>query len=276
MKRAALAMTLVLAAGACAPIPPARESPFHPSDAALAVTRVVHGSFVLELDGTRMAVDPWFHSGVLTRQREPLGLTPGTLPQLAAVLVTADVPDHFDARALRDLALHVPRAIAPPALRERLLDLGFQEVTGLAWWQPTTLDGLTITAVPTAGGPAANGYVVTSRDAQLYLAGPTTRFAGLVDIAVAFPELDVAILPIGGRRVLGVPHEMNPEQAADAAVTLGARRVIPSDYGARSRSPFTWYAGSPLDRFRTAMAACSLADRVIVLEPGESWHYAKP
>jgi L-ascorbate metabolism protein UlaG (beta-lactamase superfamily) len=275
MRRAGLAIALVLAAAACAPIPPARDTGFHPSDAVLGVTRVVHGSFVLELAGTRLGVDPWFHSGVLTRQREPLGLTPASLPQLAAVLVTADTPDHFDARALRDLAPRVPRAIAPPELRERMLGLGFQEVTGLAWWQPTTLDDLTITAVPTAAG-GANGYVVASGDARLYLAGPTTAFPGLVDIAVAFPQLDVAILPIGGRRVLGVLHEMTPEQAAEAAVTLGASRVVPSDYGARSRSPFTWYGGDPLQRFRAAMAARGLADRVLVLEPGESWHYAKP
>lgn len=273
--RAALAAALLVVCGACAPIPLARESAFHPSDAALGVTRVVHGTFVLELGGTRLLVDPWFHSGMLTRQREPLGLTPGTLPQLAAVLLTGDAPDRFDSRALQALAATVPRAIAPPTLRERLLGLGFRDVTGLAWWEPTTVDGLTITAVPAGGGPAGDGYVVVSREARLYVAGATTAFPGLVDIAVAFPRLDVAILPIGGRRVLGMLHEMTPEQAAEAAVTLDAGRVIPSGYGARSRSPFTWYTGGPLDRFRAAMAAKGLADRVLVLEPGESWHYAK-
>jgi L-ascorbate metabolism protein UlaG (beta-lactamase superfamily) len=274
--RAALAAALLVVCGACAPIPLARESAFHPSDAALGVTRVVHGTFVLELGGTRLLVDPWFHSGMLTRQGEPLGLTPGTLPQLAAVLLTGDAPDRFDSRALQALAATVPRAIAPPTLRERLLGLGFRDVTGLAWWEPTTVDGLTITAVPAGGGPTGDGYVVVSREAHLYVAGATTAFPGLVDIAVAFPRLDVAILPIGGRRVLGMLHEMTPEQAAEAAVTLDAARVIPSGYGARSRSPFTWYTGDPLDRFRAAMAAKGLADRVLVLEPGESWHYAKP
>jgi L-ascorbate metabolism protein UlaG (beta-lactamase superfamily) len=274
--RAALAALLLVACGACAPIPLASESAFHPSDAALGVTRVVHGTFVLELDNRRLLVDPWFHSGLFTRQREPLGLTPATLPRLAAVLLTGDVPDRLDPHALRDLAATVPRAIAPPSLRERLLDLGLREVTGLAWWEPTAVDGLTITAVPAGGGPTTNGYVVVSPAARVYIAGPTPPFPGLVDIAVAFPRLDVAILPIGGRRVFGILHEMTPEQAAEAAATLDAARVVPSGYGARSRSPFTWYGGSPLDRFRTAMAGKGLAERVLVLEPGESWHYAKP
>lgn len=275
-RRTILAAAAVLACAGCAPIPLARETTFHPSDAALAVTRVVHGTLVLELDGTRLLSDPWFHSGFFTRQGEALGLTPATLPKLAAILVTSDTPDHFDPRALSELAPNVPRAIAPPALRQRLLALGFQDVTGLAWWEPTTVDGLTITAVPSGNGPTANGYVVVSRESRLYLAGPTTAFPGLVDIAVAFPRLDVAVLPIGGRRQFGVLQEMTPEQAADAARTLNPARVIPSGYGARSRSPLTWYGGDALTRFRNAMATKGLAERVLVLETGESWHYAKP
>src|SRR5262249_44493583 len=216
------AAALLVACAACAPIPLASESAFHPSDAALGITRVVHGTFVLELDVTRLLVDPWFHSGIFTRQAEPLGLVPATLPRLAALLVTGDFPEHLDPHALHDLAAPGPRAIGPPSLRGRLLALGSRDAPGLAWGEPTTVDGLTITAVPAGGGATTNGYVVASRAARVYLAGPTTAFPGLVDIAVAFPRVDVAILPIGGRRVLGVLHEMTPEQAADAAATLDA------------------------------------------------------
>jgi L-ascorbate metabolism protein UlaG (beta-lactamase superfamily) len=275
----ALAVLVVALAGGflagCSPVPLARHSSFHPSDADLGVTRVVHGTFVLELHATRLLVDPWFHSGVLTSQGEPLGLMPGALPTVAAVLVTGDTVGHFDAAALRDLTATVPRAIAPPALRERLVGLGFHEVTGLAWWEHADVDGVSVTAVP-ASDLRANGYVLVSQDARLYVAGPTGPFEGLVDIAVAFPHLDVAILPIGGRRVFGSLREMTPEQAATAAATLGAARVVPSDYGARSRSPWVWYAGDSLERFRKAMSEHGLADHVLVLETGESWHYAKP
>jgi L-ascorbate metabolism protein UlaG (beta-lactamase superfamily) len=261
--------------GACSPLPLPRQSNFHPSDADLAVTRIVHGSFVLELHETRLLLDPWFHASLLTSQDEPLGLMPAALPASATVLVTGDAADHFDGAALRDLAATVPRAIAPPALRERLLGLGFHEVTGLAWWEHTDVDGVTVTAVP-ASEARANGYVLVSHDVRAYVAGPTGAFEGMVDIAVAFPHLDVAILPIGGRRLFGALREMTPEQAAAAAATLGAARVVPSDYGAQSRAPWVWYAGDALERFRHAMTEKGLADRVLVLETGESWHLTKP
>ena len=47
---------------------------------------------ILALGGTRVLVDPWFHSGVVTRQREPLGLTPDGLPPLADE-ATSGVPE---------------------------------------------------------------------------------------------------------------------------------------------------------------------------------------
>jgi L-ascorbate metabolism protein UlaG (beta-lactamase superfamily) len=276
VRRARYALALVALLGACAPIPLPRQSTFHPSDVDLAVTRIVHESFVLELHGTRLLVDPWFHSTWVTRQHEPLGLTPATLPQVAAVLLTGDDVTRFDPDALHDLAGTTPRAVVPPALRERVLGLGFRDVTGLAWWEKTDVDGVTITAVPTSAGPRENGYVVVSHDARLYLAGDTRPFGDLVDVATAFPHLDVAVLPIGGRRHFGMAQQMTPEQAADAAALLKPARAIPSGYGATSGSPFVSFPDDPVGAFRKAMEQKGLGNRVLVLEPGESWHYAKP
>jgi len=269
------ALVLALLA-ACTTIPLPRESTFHPSDADLAVTRIIHGSFVLELHGTRLLVDPWFHSSLLTRQREALGLTPATLPKLNAVLLTGDDVTRFDPAALHDLAAGTPRAVVPPALRERILALGFHDVTGLAWWERTDVDGVTITAVPTSAGPRENGYVLVSQAARLYVAGDTKPFADLVDVATAFPNLDVAILPIGGRRRFGFARQMTPEQAADAAALLKPARVIPSSFGATSSSPFVSFPADPVGDFRKAMERKGLGARLLILEPGESWHYTKP
>src|SRR5262249_15034533 len=161
------ALVLALLA-ACTTIPLPRESTFHPSDADLAVPRITHGSFALELHGTRLLVAPWFHSSLLTRRREPLGLPPATLPKLNAVLLAGGGVPGCDPPALPHGAPGPPRGVVPPALRERILALGFHDVTGLAWWERTDVDGVTITAVPTSAGPRENGYVLVSQAARLY------------------------------------------------------------------------------------------------------------
>ena len=222
--------------------------------------------------GTRFVVDPWFHSGLVRRQAEPLGLRPEALPAAAAVVLTQRSAEHFDAEALARLARTVPRAVAPAPLCDALLALGFVDVRGLAPWQQAAVEDATLTAVPSSGGEAQLGFVVASGDVRVYLAGDTQPFAGLQAIADAFPDLDVAFLPIGGRRILGVRRDMGPEQAAEAAAVLRPAVVIPTHYGTQGLAPFLWHARTPVARFRAALAERGLAERLVALQPGESWH----
>jgi L-ascorbate metabolism protein UlaG (beta-lactamase superfamily) len=267
-------MAALVALAGCAAVPVPRRATFHGSDADLGVTRIVHGSLIVEMRGARFLVDPWFYSGLVRRQREPLGLTPESLPSVAAVLLTHAHPDHFDARALRDLAATVPQAVARPELTARLRELGFREVVPLDWWEQTTIADVTITAVPARHAEPENGYVLDAGGVQAYLAGDTRFFPELVDVATRFPALAVALLPVGGERLLGFPREMGPDEAAEAAELLGAKRVIPSGYGERGAFPLLWHAGRPVERFVEACGKRGIApERIVVLEPGQSWHY---
>jgi L-ascorbate metabolism protein UlaG (beta-lactamase superfamily) len=108
----------------------------------------------------------------------------------------------------------------------------------------------------------------------VYFAGDTRPFSDMVDVQTAFPTLNVAILPIGGRRRLGMAQQMTAAQAADAAALLKPARVVPCSFGATSGSPLLSFPDDPVAEFRKAMEQKGLADRLLVLEPGESWHYA--
>lgn len=275
-RRTVLLVALAVAAG-CSAVPLPRRSPYHPADADLSVTRIVHASLVVELRGTRVLVDPWFYSGFVMRQREPMGLTPPDLPGVAAVLLTHEHGGHTDEAALRQLAPSVPEVIAPARLADRLRELGFQRVTPLAWWETTTIGDVRITAVPAAHSVPENGYVLEGDGVSAYLAGDTRKFDELTEVAARFPHLDIALLPVGGERLLGLPRTMGPAEAAAAAATLGAQRVMPIAYGKQGGFPLRWFARKPLPRF---VAACRDegigAERVILLEPGESWHYYRP
>jgi hypothetical protein len=50
--------------------------------------------------------------------------------------------------------------------------------------------------------------------------------------------------------------------------------VIPITYGAASGFPFVSYSSDPIAQFREETKTDGLSpERVVVLEPGESWHY---
>ena len=275
--RTLLAVALAAAlAAACAPLPVSRRSSYHPSDADLTVTRIVHASVILELGRTRLLVDPWFHSGFLVRQREPLGMTPEGLPSLAAVLITHPHADRFDPRALRTLAATVPKAIARPELHARLVELGFARVTDLGWWDTASVGGVQVTAVPARHGVPENGYVLEGGGVRVYVAGDTRDFPELVDVRTRFPDLDAALLTVGGMRLFGFRRETGPEEAARIGARVDARRLIPVAYGESGGFPVRWFARRPVDRFIEACAENGIErSRVVVLQPGESWHYYK-
>jgi L-ascorbate metabolism protein UlaG (beta-lactamase superfamily) len=268
---ATLAVALVLG---CTPVPVPRRSSYHASDADLGVTRIAHGSVILELRGTRVLVDPWFHSGLIVRQAEPLGLLPDGLPAAAAVLITHRHGDRFDADALRPLAATVTTAVAPRELHASLEKLGFRDVVELGWWDRAEVAGLAITAVPARHSVPENGYVIEANGVQVYVAGDTRWFPELVDVATRFPHLDAALLPVGGERLLGFRREMDPGDAARAAALLDPRRIVPIGYGKRGAFPFVWHARHPTERFIEECGKRGISrERIVVLEPGESWHY---
>lgn len=271
MRRALLGLLAVVAT-ACSSIPQPRLSAYHGSDADLGVTRVVHGTVIVEMRGTRLLVDPWFHSGLTLRQREALGIMPDALPTFGAVLLTDDDGDHFDDDIMTTLAASIPRAVVPPSLRDRAAGVGFTEVVMLRPWERATVDDVTITAVPTRSGASETGYVLERGGVRAFVAPARTNPGALVDIATAFPAVDVALLPIGGRRVMGVLREMDPEQATQATVTLKPKKVIPIGYGAEGVPPFVWYPSDVVTTFTADLASRKLKDRLIVLQPGESWH----
>jgi len=263
---------LALAVGvvACAPTPPPRPGQYHASDADLAVTRLGHAGLVLEIAGRHFLLDPWLHDGLFVRQRESLGLHPDHFPAASAVLLTDDEATRVDPAALEQLARTVPHALAPPALAARLAERGFRDVVALGWWQEATIDGVRITAVPARG----DGFVFRAADVTLYVAGEGGDVAAAAEIRRAVGPIDVALVPIGGRRTFGVRTETDPEQGAAIAATLGARRVIPIAYGAVGTFPFVTFARDPVGRFRAAAEQAGIPPAAIVpLESGESWHY---
>jgi L-ascorbate metabolism protein UlaG (beta-lactamase superfamily) len=267
----------MLLAAACSALPAPRRASYHAADADLSVTRIAHGGVILDLAGTRLAVDPWLNSGFVIRQGEALGLLPDALPSFAAVLITHRHADHFDERALARLAATVSLAVARPELHARLSALGFRQVVDLDWWDRTSIGGVTVTAVPARHAVPENGYVLESERAQVYVAGDTRFFPELVDVATRFPHLDVALLPVGGERYLGFAREMGPADAARAAELLGPpARIIPIGYGKRGGFPLRWFASRPTERFVEECKKRGIeAKRIVVLEPGESWHYYK-
>lgn len=229
-------------------------------DTAATLSFVGTATTLLRLGGFAVLTDPnflhqgqwsYFGQGLFSRRRTEPALQLADLPPLTAVLLSHLHGDHFDRVARRELDRDVPILTTRHAAR-KLARGGFRETAGLATWDTETFtDGdasLSVTAVParhTAGPldlllPRVMGSVLEYRKApgatplHVYVTGDTVMHDDLALIRDRFPAIDLAVVHLGGTRVLGVLLSMDHVQGADLLELLRPAAAVPvhyDDYG---------------------------------------------
>jgi L-ascorbate metabolism protein UlaG (beta-lactamase superfamily) len=190
-------------------------------------------------------IDPVFarHAGTLYPRYGKPGLTARELPEVAAVLLTHNHYDHLDGGALRAVDSELP-VVAPMGIGRWLRRRRRRVVHELEWWQSFSLDGLSVTLVPSCHWSRRGvfdtnralwgGYVIEAEGRSIYHAGDSAYFDGFGEIGGRFPDLSAALLPIGAYEPAWFMehYHMNPEQAGQAFLELGARTLVPMHWGA--------------------------------------------
>jgi len=204
----------------------------------LRLTWLGHASWLVQGAGTSVLIDPALgpRISIITRNAGP-GLRVDQLPRIDASLVTHNHYDHLDLPTLHAVGAPVVTGLGT---RPTLKGL---PCTELAWWDRMNVGGLTVSFVPgqhwsrrglgDINEALWGGFVVETADARVYHAGDTAYFSGFQDIGRRFPGLDAALLPIGAydpEWFMRSQH-MNPGDATQAFLDLGARLLVPMHWG---------------------------------------------
>ena len=249
-----------------------------------------NATVLLRLGGFTILTDPNFiHRGeeiplgyglTTTRLTDP-ALEIDDLPPLDLVILSHWHADHFDRVAEERLPRDLPILTTGQASRE-LVERGFTAATPLETWQTErrTKDGteLTITAMPGRHAPSALAVALPdvmgsllelspgsgSPGLRLYITGDTIMYEGLREIPGRYPQLDLALLHLGGTRVMGVTVTMDAEQGLELLQAVGPRLAIPIHYD--DYEAFK----SPLEDFVAAVRDAGLEDRVRYVARGDS------
>lgn len=212
-----------------------------PKLAQASLVHVGHSTHLLAIGGRAILTDPWFGDPAFGRMSHAQGpaAAAAEVGPIDAVLISHDHPDHADRRALAKLDKRALAIVATPGLADEAKRMGFQQVEVMAPWASILLGRhCVVTAVPALHDVPEIGFVVQGGGASVYFAGDTRLHDDLPKIAERFhPTL--AILPVDGTRMRGGEQQsMSPDDALQAARTLGAQQVMPShDEASFARDP---------------------------------------
>jgi L-ascorbate metabolism protein UlaG (beta-lactamase superfamily) len=258
------------------------------------LTFVGNATTVLRLGAFTVLTDPNFlrrgqraylGKGLWSRRLQDPAFRLDELPPLDAVVLSHLHGDHFDRVARRGLTRDVPLLTTPAAAR-RLSRWGFP-AEPMRTWQRTSFerDGerLEVEALPGVHGyevmkgllPPVMGSLLEHRAAdgattRVYVTGDTLPGEHLDEIARRYPQIDAAVVHLGGTRVLLHTVTMDGRMFEDFLRRVHPRRAVPvhyDDYGVMV---------SGLDDARAAARAAGFAERLQVVPRGGTVALAGP
>jgi L-ascorbate metabolism protein UlaG (beta-lactamase superfamily) len=217
--------------------------------------------------------------GLWSRRLTEPACQPSDLPALDAVVLSHLHGDHFDRVARRDLARDQP-VVTTPQAAHKLSRWGFATL-GLETWDQTTFtkgeQTLSMTAAPAVHArglmgallPPVMGTILEHRMAgkvgrRIYISGDTLTGEHVTEIAERHPDLDTAVVHLGGTRVLFHTVTMDAEQGVDFLERVQPRAAIPVHY-----DDYRVFR-SPLKRFLELAEQSGLATAVRPVTRGET------
>ncbi len=251
---------------------------------------------ILRYAGFTILTDPNFlHAGDhvhlgygLTSERltEP-AINIEDLPPIDLCVLSHYHGDHFDQIVEEKLDKDLPIVTTNHAVGE-LEARDFRAGIGLDTWETAEFSKgaarLRITSLPGKHGPAMVDFALPDvmgsildfetetgeRLLRLYISGDTLIFDHLKEIPNRFPEIDLALIHLGGTRILGVMLTMDDKQGVEIIQLVRPEKVIPIHY-----NDYDVFK-SPLEDFKRAVKEAGLSEKLIYLSHGETYNFEIP
>jgi L-ascorbate metabolism protein UlaG (beta-lactamase superfamily) len=203
------------------------------------------------------------------------------LPPIDFVVLSHMHEDHFDREVQQKLDKNLPIVTTREAAAA-LGKLGFTRRYGMGTWDVLEVSKgkttLRITSAPGRHGkgglqvllPSVMGSVLDFGDGKyrMYISGDTLIYDDLREIPKRFPNVDLALLHLGGTRILSVfKVTMDGPDGVRMMQLIAPKVTVPIHY-----NDYDVFK-SPLRDFEVAVKAAGLEGKVVYLRHGESYTF---
>jgi L-ascorbate metabolism protein UlaG (beta-lactamase superfamily) len=211
------------------------------------------------------------------------------LPAIDLIVLSHMHGDHFDHLVQQKLNRNIPIVTTTEAARE-LEEMGFKARHPLKPWESLSVkkgDGtLRISSMPARHGPPVMSAALPDTmgsvldfiapdsriNYRIYISGDTLVHEDIEEIPKRYPDVDLALLHLGGTRILNaVLVTMDADQGVQMMKIIAPRRAIPIHY-----NDYDVFK-SPIEDFQKLVEQADLQDRVTYLKHGEAYDFrSKP
>jgi L-ascorbate metabolism protein UlaG (beta-lactamase superfamily) len=249
-------------------------------ESGLRVTWFGHSSTLLEIDGTKLLIDPvWDERASPFRRLGPKRffrptMRMGEMPKVDAVLISHDHYDHLGKATVERLAPLMPETLwvtsleVGAALRRFGVEPGL--IRELDWTDSVQVGGLTITSVPArhfSGRSLRNrnetlwaSFVLRGATHTVYYGADSGLWDGFREIGAQYGPFDLIMLEVGAFNEAWKNIHLGPDGAAKALDMLGGGLLMPIHWGLFNLALHGWR--EPIER------VWELGLRIFSPEPG--------
>jgi L-ascorbate metabolism protein UlaG (beta-lactamase superfamily) len=263
-----------------------------PTDDTFRLTWFGHSSYLLQIAGKNILVDPVFSQRTSPFQfigtKQFLGtdiLTPSELPDIDLLIQTHDHYDHLDYLAILELKEKIKKVVAPLGVAPHLERWGIapEIITELDWSENCEpFAGMTLTAATArhfSGRGLTNrastlwtSYILKTPDKTIYIGGDSGYGTHFKEIGEKYGPFDLSILECGQYNEWWSHIHMMPEEVVQAHLDLKSKVLLPVHWGKFRLAFHPWK--EPIERLMVK----AKAENITVITPkiGETVYSDKP
>lgn len=248
------------------------------------VTWFGHSSLLLQMHGMNILIDPVFSersSPVSFAGNKRFSHPPveaGELPSIDLLILSHDHYDHLDYNVIKEIDGKVDRYIVPLGVENHLERWGVEEkkIRNMAWWEETTVGGLTVGCTPARhySGRSLNdqfatlwaSWVFQDEYHKVFESGDSGYGSQYEKIHEKYGDFDFVMTDCAQYDVNWPEVHMFPEEAIQAAQTLGAKAAMPIHWGAFTLANHPW--DDSVERFVAAGEQAGL--QIVTPQIGET------
>jgi L-ascorbate metabolism protein UlaG (beta-lactamase superfamily) len=217
-----------------------------------------HSTFLLNMDGTIILVDPIFSGSAapvsfMVKRFQPPVLKLEELPKIDVIVISHDHYDHLDMESIKYFKDFDIKFITPLGVGSHLKGWGVSEdkITERDWWESAKFGAVNFTATPAQHFSGRDGihnnetlwasWVFTSQNHNIYFSGDSGFDTHFKEIGDRLGPFDVAFLENGQYNESWRAVHLLPSEGIQAFKDLRAKKFFPVHWGMFELSMHTWF-----------------------------------